>query len=88
MAMMVRECRASAVKGSSGMKRAGVASLAIAAILGFVSVIPAHTAPPTVTPSPGYDARLQEQRTTSVREPVAPVVKPVAPRRVKRAPAH
>ena len=22
----------------------------------------AHAAPPTVTPSPGYDARLQEQR--------------------------
>ena len=52
--------------------------------------IPAHAAPPTVTPSPGYDARLQEQRAASARvyEPVAPVVKPVTPRRGKRTPAH
>jgi hypothetical protein len=72
------------------MKRARVAPVAIAAILGFVSVIPAHAAPPTVTPSPGYDARLQEQRTTSVRvhEPVMPVAKPVPPRRGKRTRAH
>jgi hypothetical protein len=62
--------------------------LAIAALVGWV--IPADAAPPTVTPSPGYDARLQEQRASSVRvyEPVAPVVKPVAPRRAKRAPVH
>ena len=72
------------------MKQAGVAPLAIAAILGWALLIPAHAAPPTVTPSPGYDARLQEQRTNSVRvyEPVVPVVKPAAPRRVKRTPAH
>jgi len=64
--------------------------MAMAAVLGWALLIPAHAAPPTVTPSPGYDARLQEQRTTSVRvyEPVAPVVKPVAPRRAKRTPAH
>jgi hypothetical protein len=90
MAMMVRECRVSAVDGSSGMKRAIVAPLAIAGILGWALLIPAQAAPPTVTPSPGYDARLQEQRTSSVRvyEPVVPVVKPVTPRRVKRTPAH
>jgi len=72
------------------MKRAGVAPLAIAAILGWALLIPAHAAPPTVTPSPGYDARLQEQRTTAVRtyEPAAPVTKPVAPRRAKRTPVH
>ena len=41
------------------------------------SLIPAHAAPPTATPSPGYDARLQEQRAASRavsipgRQPVA-----------------
>jgi hypothetical protein len=40
--------------------------------------------PPTATPSPGYDARLQEQRAAS-RAAVAPVVKP---RRVKKPRAH
>jgi hypothetical protein len=37
----------------------------VAAVLGAaVSVLagPAMAAPPTVVPSPGYDARLQEQR--------------------------
>ena len=36
----------------------------------------ALAAPPTVTPSPGYDARLQEQRkaasTANVADPIAP----------------
>jgi hypothetical protein len=70
------------------VKRAGVKLLAIAAFVGWF--IPAHAAPPTVTPSPGYDSRLQERRTNSVRvdEQVAPVVKPVAPRRTKRTPAR
>ena len=44
------------------MKRTGLAPLAIAAFAGWLSLVPAHAAPPTVTPSPGYDARLQEQR--------------------------
>jgi hypothetical protein len=70
------------------MKR--TAPLAIVAILGWGSLALAHAAPPTATPSPGYDARLQEQRAASVRayEPVVPVVKPAAPRRAKRTPAH
>ena len=41
------------------------AKLAIAAAValgGSASMMPASAAPPTVTPSPGYDARLQEQR--------------------------
>jgi hypothetical protein len=67
------------------MKRAGVVLLAIAIFVGWF--IPAHAAPPTATPSPGYDARLQEQRTNSVRVDT-PVVKPVAPRRAKRNLAH
>jgi hypothetical protein len=44
------------------------AAVAIAAVLsfgGWVSMVPARSAPPTVTPSPGYDARLQEQRNAS-----------------------
>ena len=41
-----------------------------------VAASAARAAPPTVTPSPGYDARLQEQRnatsTSTVVEPAAP----------------
>jgi hypothetical protein len=40
-------------------------SLAVAALMvlgGSAFVAPASAAPPTVTPSPGYDARLQEHR--------------------------
>jgi hypothetical protein len=43
-------------------------SLAIAVAVtlgGWASLAPANAAPPTVTPSPGYDARLQEQRAAS-----------------------
>jgi hypothetical protein len=48
---------------------------------------PARAAPPTVTPSPGYDARLQEQKTAApVYQPVARDPKPVSRRRVK--PVH
>ena len=65
------------------MKPTCAAALAIAVYLGVASVIPAHAVPPTVTPSPGYDARLQEQRAASrVYTPVAPARKP--PRRTKR----
>ena len=32
-------------------------------------VAPAHAVPPTATPSPGYDARLQEQRAAAVYTP-------------------
>ena len=69
------------------MKPTRAAPLAIA-LLGWVSVLPAYAVPPTATPSPGYDARLQEQRAAAARAyaPVAPVTKP--PRRTKRTPAH
>ena len=66
------------------MKRTGLAPLAIAILSGWVSLTPAHAVPPTATPSPGYDARLQEQRAAS-RAAVAPVVKP---RRVKKPRAN
>ena len=71
------------------MKRTGVVLLT-AAIAGWVSLLVAHAAPPTVSPSPGYDARLQEQRaaTRTVQEPLVPVVKPVPPRRGKKPPAN
>ena len=67
------------------MKRMDLTLLAFAAGL---LLTPAHAAPPTVTPSPGYDARLQEQRsaTSTVQQPVAPVVTPVPPRRNKKKP--
>jgi len=69
------------------MKPIRVAFLAMAAFLGWASVIPAHAVPPTVTPSPGYEARLQEQRAASrAHTPVAPVTK--QPRRTKRPRAN
>jgi hypothetical protein len=60
------------------------AALVIAALGGWTSIATAKAAPPTVTPSPGYDARLQEQRAAAVREPAMPVPDPVSRRRVKR----
>jgi hypothetical protein len=62
-------------------------SLAIAAVValgGWASLTTASAAPPTVTPSPGYDARLQEQRAARSFNPtVARYPKPVSRRRVK-----
>ena len=49
------------------MKRTRLATLAIAVLAGGASLAPAHAVPPTATPSPGYDARLQEQRAAHVR---------------------
>jgi hypothetical protein len=64
------------------------AALAIAASVifgGLVFTAPANAAPPTVTPSPGYDARLQEQRAApTVYAPAVPGPKPVSRRHVKR----
>ena len=72
------------------MKQASLGFLTVAAFIGCASLIPAHAAPPTVTPSPGYDARLQEQRAASqtVQQPVAPIVTPVSPRRGKKTNPH
>ena len=51
------------------------------------AMLPAAAAPPTVTPSPGYDARLQEQRAAA--RPYEPVVRePVWRRRAKRGHGH
>ena len=66
------------------MKRTGLALIAVAALAVWGTPIPAYAVPPTATPSPGYDARLQEQRAAS-RAAVTPVIKP---RRVKKPRAH
>ena len=58
------------------------ASCAVAAVVafgGWASMAPASAAPPTVTPSPGYDARLQEQRAAAAREIYEPVIRPAEP---------
>ena len=62
------------------MKRTGFTPLALAVLAGWLSLTPAHAVPPTATPTPGYDARLQEQRAAS-RAADAPIVKP---RRIKK----
>jgi hypothetical protein len=56
------------------MKRlyAGLAVAAVAMSGGPALIEPAHAVPPTVTPSPGYDARLQEQRAASTLYQPAP----------------
>ena len=64
------------------MKRTYLALIAFAVAEAASS--PAHAVPPTATPSPGYEARLQEQRAAS-RAASTPVVKS---RRVKRARTH
>jgi hypothetical protein len=48
----------------------------------------AEAAPPTVTPSPGYDARLQEQRArAALSTPIDPVARRLDRRHhVRRAP--
>jgi hypothetical protein len=56
-----------------------------AALIGSVVAVPATAAPPTVVPSPGYDARLQEQRAAS-RAVEAP--KPAYVPRRKLRPHH
>jgi hypothetical protein len=59
-------------------------SLAVAAVLSLSSLVllaPVNAAPPTVTPSPGYDARLQEQRDVSR---ISPAPRPVHRRRLRR----
>jgi hypothetical protein len=64
---------------------AAFAFAAVAALGGRALIAPANAAPPTVTPSPGYDARLQEQRAASrIYEPAVRYPKRVYRHRVKR----
>jgi hypothetical protein len=73
--------------GENDMKRF-YPSLAVAplvALCGWAFLVPASAAPPTVTPSPGYDARLQEQRAArTYDEPAVRYSRPVSRRHVKR----
>ncbi len=62
----------------------GFAIASVAILGGSASMAPAIAAPPTVTPSPGYDARLQEQRAAQTY--YAPVSEPVV--RYPRPPRH
>jgi hypothetical protein len=69
------------------MKRsfAAFALAAIVALGALASLTAASAAPPTVTPSPGYDARLQEQRAaTAYYEPGVRVAKPAHRRHIRR----
>jgi hypothetical protein len=73
------------------MKRfyAKCAIIAVAALGGWTLLAPAQAAPPTVTPSPGYDARLQQQRAAlTAAQPVVPAPAPTVQRRVKRRHGH
>ena len=67
-----------------------VSAFAILLVVGGTSN--ASAAPPTVTPSPGYDARLQEQHkaATATPTPADPVVPSpqVRKRHVKRTSSH
>jgi hypothetical protein len=67
----------------------GLGVAAVTVIGCWAALAPAHAAPPTVTPSPGYDARLQEQRAAQkyyepVFEPVVRYPTPVPRRHLKR----
>jgi hypothetical protein len=69
------------------MYRWGAAVAVFALALGTAggSLWPVRAAPPTVTPSPGYDARLQEQRKAAANaEPVEPAPMPVVRRHPER----
>jgi hypothetical protein len=71
--------------GGDDMKRLyAVLAIAAVAALGAAAGPAAHAAPPTVVPSPGYDARLQEQRDSrAIPEPAMPVARPVTRRHVR-----
>ncbi len=69
------------------MKRTGLALMAMAALAVWGASTPAYAVPPTATPSPGYDARLQEQRAAQ-RMQAAPALMPTAKRRGKKVRAR
>ena len=58
------------------MKRTGLAAPHSFNACRLASSIPAHAAPPTATSSPGYDARLQEQRAAAGCRNTGGIVKP------------
>jgi hypothetical protein len=62
------------------MKRVLTALAAVAAISAGALVTPAQAVPPTATPSPGYDARLQESRQGSSTMTFTPAPRPAKPK--------
>lgn len=58
------------------MKRFYGATALGAVLIGSALAGPAMAAPPTVVPSPGYDARLQEQRAARAVETAKPAYGP------------
>jgi hypothetical protein len=61
------------------------AALAAVAVFGSLSLVaPAYAVPPTVTPSPGYDARLQESRSATTIYTPAPARRPTSAKRFRR----
>ena len=65
------------------MKRICVALVTATALASGTWMV--HAAPPTVTPSPGYDARLRDSRVApTVVEPAAPVTRPASRRHARR----
>jgi hypothetical protein len=54
--------------------------IALAAGMLGVLVAPSHAVPPTATPSPGYDARLQESRQGSSTMTFTPAPRPPKPK--------
>lgn len=57
------------------MKRRCAIAAILMALCNGALIVPARAAPPTVTPSPGYDARLQEQHAASTTQPPAPIAR-------------
>lgn len=55
-------------------------SIAIAAVTLGALVSPTHAVPPTATPSPGYDARLQESRRGPSAMTFTPAPRPAKPK--------
>jgi hypothetical protein len=66
------------------MNRLCTATAATVVLLGSI----AHAAPPTVVPSPGYDARLQEQHKALSAKSTPAMVQPVTPPRHRAERKH
>lgn len=59
-------------------------AFSIAALSACILAAPAVAVPPTVTPSPGYDARLAEQRRALQSPPPVIIEKPSRRRSIMR----
>ena len=64
------------------MKACRTIAITMIALCGSFAL--AEAAPPTVTPSPGYDARLQESRQPRISGPATTTAPAVAPKHAKK----